>query len=584
MDLETVRVPARYRDLAAADHSGVPRGTQGSFGEFCLSLRSLTLLLAVYLTIGLPSLFASDAAAVQDEAAQVHAKQTLYVTEYRVRGATVLDASSIERAVYPFLGPERSVEDIEGARMALEKAYHDRGYQSALVQLPEQDGKGGIIYLDVAERPVGRLRVKNSRFFLLSEVKKSAPSMAEGRVSNFSDVTRDIVRLNQWPDRQIKPELKEGVAPNTVDIDLLVEDTFPLHGSLELNNRYSPDTSPLRLNGYLAYTNLLQLGHTLGVNFQISPEDLDEVSVVSAYYLARVPDWESTSLMFTGTIQDSNVSTLGGTAVAGRGKIFGASFLFNLPPEDHFYHSLRFGLDYKRFDQDLTFGGETTKAPVDYFPFILDYTAGWVKDEKETSLRTALTWNPRGLGSSPGDFDSRRYGANGSFIHAHGELSHQRNLPGDFQFFTRLQGQIADSPLIDSEQITGGGLTSVRGYLESEATGDQGLFATIEFLTPALFGEGSEGEGDQAPGVKKSGGDEKFSVRLYSFLEGGKLWLREPLPEQTDEFELASYGFGGRLSLSDTLHGSIDIGSPLISLDDSHAGDWRLMFRVWGEF
>lgn len=503
---------------------------------------------------------------------------TLYITEYRVRGATMLDASAIERAVYPFLGPERTVEDIEGARAALEQAYHKRGYQSAMVQLPEQDGRGGVIFLEVVERPVGRLRVKNSRYHLPSEVKKQAPSMAEGRVANFDEITRDIVRLNQWPDRKIKPELKEGVAPDTVDIDLVVEDTFPLHGSLELNNRYSPDTSPLRLNGYLAYTNLFQLGHTLGLNFQVSPEDLEEVSVFSAYYLARLPGYESVSLMFTGTSQDSNISTLGGSAVAGRGKIFGISSIYSLPPEDNFYHSLRFGVDFKSFEQDLLFGGETTQAPIEYLPFVLDYSGSWVEEGCETSLHAALTWNPRGLGSTPDEFDSRRFGANGSFIHARGDVSHQHTLPGDFEIFGRVQGQIADSPLIDSEQISGGGLTSVRGYLESEAVGDHGLFGTVELLTPSLFeSKKKEEEEEQETG-------QPFSMRLYTFLEGGNLWLKDPLPGQTDEFALASYGFGGRFTLTDTLHGSLDLGSPLISLDDSRAGDWRMTFRVWGEF
>lgn len=506
--------------------------------------------------------------------------RSLYITEYRVRGASLLDAAAIERAVYPFLGPDRSEQDIEGAKLALEKAYQDRGYQTVLVQIPEQDGSGGIVFLDVVERPVGRLRVRNSKFFLPSEIKKHAPSMAEGRVSNFEEVKRDLVRLNQWPDRQVKPELKEGVAPGTVDIDLLVEDTFPLHGSLELNNRYSPDTSPLRLNGYLAYTNLLQMGHTLGLNFQVSPEDLKEVKVFSAYYLVRVPEWESTSLMFTGTIQDSNVSTLGGTAVAGRGKLAGVSSIFTLPARDHFFHTLRLGLDFKHFDQDLRFGGESTRSPVDYFPFTVDYTANWVQEQRETAFHAAVTGSPRGVGSSPLEFDSRRYGATGGFIHLRGDLTHQRELPGDFHFLAKIQGQAADSPLIDPEQITGGGLSSVRGYLESEAVGDHGLFGSLELATPSLvhLGNGDKEAAKSAPEA------EPLSVQLYAFLEGGMLWLRDALPAQIDEYELASYGFGTRISLSETLHGSVDLGSPLIDLDKSQAGDWRLTFRVWGEF
>jgi len=49
------------------------------------------------------------------------------VNEYFVRGNTVLDARAIEEAVYPFLGPQKTLADIEGARDALQKIYHGRG-------------------------------------------------------------------------------------------------------------------------------------------------------------------------------------------------------------------------------------------------------------------------------------------------------------------------------------------------------------------------------------------------------------------------------------------------------------------------
>lgn len=81
------------------------------------------------------------------------------VNEYFVRGNTVLDARAIEEAVYPFLGPQKTLVDIEGARDALQKIYQARGYQSVFVELPEQKVDDGIVYLQVSETKVGRVRV-----------------------------------------------------------------------------------------------------------------------------------------------------------------------------------------------------------------------------------------------------------------------------------------------------------------------------------------------------------------------------------------------------------------------------------------
>ena len=81
------------------------------------------------------------------------------IEEYLVRGNTVLDARAIEAAVTPFLGPGRTLKDVEGARDALVAAYQARGYQSVYVDLPEQQVEQGVVVLQVSETKVGRLRV-----------------------------------------------------------------------------------------------------------------------------------------------------------------------------------------------------------------------------------------------------------------------------------------------------------------------------------------------------------------------------------------------------------------------------------------
>ena len=248
-----------------------------------------------------------------------------------MRGARHLPRGVVEETVYPFLGPGRTANDVEQARAALEKAYQDKGYQTVSVQVPQQTGARGIVVLQVSEQPVGRLRVRGSRYFSLKKIKQEVPSLAEGVVPNFTDVTQEIIALNQLPDRRITPGLHAGVEPGTVDVDLTVKDNLPLHGSLELNNRYSANTTALRLNGAVSYNNLWQLGHSVGFSFQISPEDLDQVRVFSGYYVARIPDVPWISFSAIGVKQDSNVSTLGGIASAGRGEVLSARATIMLP-------------------------------------------------------------------------------------------------------------------------------------------------------------------------------------------------------------------------------------------------------------
>src|ERR1700757_3090276 len=66
------------------------------------------------------------------------ARQRFDVYEYQVEGNTVLGTEAIERAVYPFMGDGRDIDDVEAARGALEKTYHDAGFGTVVVDIPPQ--------------------------------------------------------------------------------------------------------------------------------------------------------------------------------------------------------------------------------------------------------------------------------------------------------------------------------------------------------------------------------------------------------------------------------------------------------------
>lgn len=496
------------------------------------------------------------------------APSSFFIGEYRVQGAHKLSKLEVEEAVYPYLGPGRTADDVEHARAALEQAYKAKGYQTVSVDVPPQQGAGGIISLQVNETPVGRLRVRGSRFYSPSLIKRQAPALAEGSVPDFNAVTQNIIALNQLPDRRITPVLHAGVEPGTVDIDLNVTDSFPLHGALELNNRYSVDTTELRLNGSLSYNNLWGLGHSVGFSFQLAPERIGDAQVYSAYYLLRIPEISWLSLIAQGTKQDSDISTLGGAGVAGRGEIVGGRAIMTLPLGKNFYHSITLGFDYKHYTQNLTVAGNEVLTPVTYYPFSLEYSATWTTTKSLTVLDGGVTFNVRGIGSDEAEFDFNRFKASGNFFYFRGDLSHSHDLPGGWQIFGKVQGQAADGPLLSSEQFNGGGLSTVRGYLESEVLGDDGVFGSLELRTPSLLSTASG----------------RNEWRFYLFSEGGIVGLEETLPEQESKFTLASIGAGTRIHLYNHFNGSLDLGIPLISQTDTKAWDFLLTFRVWADF
>ena len=494
----------------------------------------------------------------------------LEILEYRVEGTNMLSPAEIEAAVYPFLGPDKTADDVEQARAALEKAYAAKGYQTVAVSIPPQQVKDGVVTLAVTEGKVGRLRVKNSQYYDIDAIKAAAPSLAEGTVPNFNDVSKDIVALNQLPDRKVTPSLRAGATPGTVDVDLTVEDHAPLHGSLELNNRYSANTTELRLNGMIRYDNLFQLGHSLSVSYQVAPENPADAKVFSASYLARVPDWDTVSFLFYGVSQDSDVNSLGSMDVAGKGQVIGSRAVVTLPGEEGFFHTLSTGIDYKNFHEAVTVGSGGYDTPITYYPITTTWSGTWQGDGALTQANAGVTFAFRGLGSTPSQFDTKRYKAGGDFIYFRGDVSRTEDLAGGLQLFGKLQGQAANAPLISNEEFSAGGLDTVRGYLESEVLGDSAALASLELRGPSLsrwFAASAINE-----------------WRFYSFTEGGHLAVHDSLAGEHASFDLASVGVGTKGKLWDYLNGSADFAVPLLSQTSSKRYDPRLTFRVWSEF
>ncbi|MBN4667240.1 ShlB/FhaC/HecB family hemolysin secretion/activation protein [Pandoraea nosoerga] len=499
------------------------------------------------------------------KAAEVAGKR-VNINEYVVRGNTVLDVRTIEKAVTPYLGPERTLADIEAARDALLAAYQAKGYQSVYVGLPEQQVTGGVVYLKVSETRLGRLRVVGSEYHSPHEVRERVPSLAEGKVPDFSAAQAELTALNRTGDQQVVPLVKQGAVPGTMDVDLKVEDTNPWRASLSVNNDRSADTKPLRMLASLGYDNLWQLGHRVSMSFFGAPQDFRQSKVWSGSYVAPLGSSPWT-LELNGYTSDSNVATTGGTTVLGKGHAIGVKTTYTVPDTGSWYHAFSLGVDFKDNTETTRFGTAGDVVPLKYAPITVGYSGFYQSDQWQLGLNTSIvtgTSSLFGYGSSPAQFDAKRYKASPSFTLLRADANGAYTFGGGWQLAARIATQMTDSPLVSNEQLAGGGMNSVRGYLSAEATGDYGVVGSVEWRTPPIPLLG--------PLVS--------NWRAYAFFDGARLGLRDPLPEQTSRFSLASVGVGTSLRLTSHVTGRFDAAYPLTNGPRTQRYKPRLNFSV----
>lgn len=512
-------------------------------------------------------LLISPAIAATEDASKTSAA-SFDLMEFDVRGSTLLARGEIEEAVYPYLGPSRTADDVEQARSALEEVYRRKGYQTVVVGIPPQDPSDGVVRLQVTEAKVGRLRVRGAHYHSLEQIKSEVPSLAEGRVPNLTQAEKELAAVNQTADRRVFPVLRAGTTPGTVDVELQVEDELPLHASMELNNRRSEDTKPLRLVSSIRYDNLWQIGHSISFTHQVAPERPDDSQVYSGSYLARFPQLPGVAFLVYGYKSDSNVATVGTTNVVGAGKAVGARVIKTLPGTDTLFQSVSGGMDYKDFDENVAVGGSEVQSPIQYYPFTVGYSAQLFRELSTTTLAADVIFSFRGLGSGTDEFDQKRYNASDSFIYLRTSADHTQTLPYDLALFTRFEGQVASGPLISNEQLAVGGLDTVRGFLEAIVLGDYGVIGSLEMRSPSI-GKYID------PHVN--------DWRFHAFFDVGTAGIYQPLPEQQKSYALASVGIGTRIKLLDVLNGSFDLAFPVLSNGVNADDGQSVLFRVWGE-
>lgn len=508
------------------------------------------LLIAFALALLAPGLPAFAQAALQFD-----------ILEFEIEGNTRLKPTQVEAAVMPFMGEKRDMAAIEGARAALEKAYQNAGYLTVFVDVPEQRIDGGVVRLAVLEGRVDKLYVTGSRYFDQGRIRAIATELAEGTVPNFNVVQQQVAALSQTPERRVQPVLRPGREPGTVEAELKVTDRLPLGGSVEVNNAAAAGTEALRAAVNLHYDNLFQRDHSLSLTALTAPMRPSQSQVLVLNYL--VPLGDGDSLSFSAVNSSSDIDSLGGTRVLGKGTTLGLRYGVNRVGSNA-AHGLSLGVDLKDLKEDVLTSAGTIGSPLRYAPLQAAYNGSWWGEWGQQQLSASATFGLRpvwrqtrsdcqladGSFGVADQFACKRRGADGGFTTLKLDWRGSTRI-GATEWALRVAGQIASQPLVSAEQFAVGGADSVRGYAESAASADYGVLASLELrsrnLAPALL---KAFDGANLPPFTE--------LVVFGFGDVARVALIEPEPGQPHRSTLLGTGVGVRLGLQPGLSLAMD--------------------------
>ncbi|RJF78448.1 ShlB/FhaC/HecB family hemolysin secretion/activation protein [Azospirillum cavernae] len=458
-------------------------------------------------------------------------------------GLDLLDDPAFRAAMQPNLGKPLTFDRLNAIIRSTVLWYREHDRPLVDVVVPEQDVTDGTVQIVVIEFRVGALAAEGNQWFSDSLLLSRLRVRSGDRVSS-SAMLEDIEWLNRNPFRHTDLVYQRGEQPGATDIALRTIDRFPVRVFGGYENTGTASTGRDRLFAGFNWGNAFWSDQQISYQLSASPDLFDRElrgpggaprSIIHAGSWSIPLPWRHTVSIFGSHSvthpdlgQDFNQTGRSSQLSARYVAPLGNLGLGNLGV---IRHELQGGVDWKRSNSNLEFGGDSVfRNSTDIAQAMLGYSATLPDDLGTTALSASVFHSPGGIGERNRDavFAGSRAGADSHYTYARFGLDRMTRLPQDLSWVVRLQGQLSSANLLSSEQLSLGGNGSVRGYAESEVLGDRGVLLSTELRSPEtslarLFGERELGDSLQGLVFLDSGvaaqrfrqvGDDRHTVVL----------------------------------------------------------------------
>lgn len=477
----------------------------------------------------------------------------------------VLHNPEVDMLLQDYLHNPVSEASLKRLQRSIRLYLSGEGFPYSLVYLPEQDITEGRIRIVVKESVIGAIKVEGNRYFSDQDYLQHLPlRVGDPLDGSLLDPALQAINNNQY--RNAKVKLMRGSEPGTTDVVLITRDKKTWQAFIGYNDSGSLSTDEHRLLSGFAWGNLFGLDHSINMQWTSDPKAAYSRSLSGNYQMPLGPNWELTIL---GAYSETEANLPPPMEMRGKSWQLGARLNRQLAPLfSQYQHSLELAWDFKSSDNNLDFILPPFVIPVtdnltEIVQFGIRYQASYPDEYGYTRGAAALFMSPGGLthNNQDDDFSATRAGAESDYLYA--KLNIFRDTPlksvlTGMNWQIKASYQWASGNLLGSEQLSAGGMHTVRGYEQGEVIGDQGLLLSQELLLPGI-----------STSTWLGAHSNRDRLRLYLFQDYAKIWNVDRLIGEKS-FELHSFGLGARYQFGSWVNASLAYGW---QLKDSHSSD-----------
>lgn len=493
--------------------------------------------------------------------------QEYYPTRARVKkiifeGNTVFSDRQLETLLAPYTRREITFAELLQARAEVTKLYVDRGYISSGALVPLignqsiRPNEGVVVTIQIVEGKLEAINIGGSD--RLQNYVRSRLKVATSPVLNNERLEEALRLLQSDPlIETISAQLNAGSRVGETLLEVQVKERQPFRVNTALDNERSPAVGTFQRSVELSHTNLLGFGDGLGLSYRNTE---GSNGIQTSYSLPVNP--QNGTVQFSYADISSNIveRPFSQLDIISDARSYELTFRQPLLRKASAEATKEFALG-------LTATRAESETSLLDTPFPLSAGADDQGRTRISAVRFFQEWNQRSnkevlfvrsqfsLGINAFNATVNENAPDSRFFAWRGQTAWLRRL-GDTTLVLRADLQLADRALVPLEQISFGGVTTVRGYRQDALLSDNGILASAELRIPVFSGQ--------------SGG-----LQVIPFVDIGTAWNSSDDESTLDPGTLASVGLGLQYQLGERFTARLDWGIPLIPLDNSSSNSWQ---------
>ena len=380
--------------------------------------------------------------------------------------------------------------------------YRKKGLILTKVYFPPQNIKKRTLYIDLVLGEIEDVIVNKNELY--SNERLIRPFMdLLNKPAFIPSLESSLIEINNYPGVSINTRFKEGDAIGKSKIDILIKEEHMSDFNFSFDNYGSEYTGSMRGTLSASFYNLTDHADRLNINALATFNPTNSFYLGANYGFKLAPYYNDPGLNnffkhgvnVTFGYQETQYTVGGdfeGLNYKGKANTFYLQFDKDLILRNS--HKLNTSIKLSKKLAQTTEGNDTTSKTTDNQLSIFNWgtTLRWNDFIGSQSANIIRFDYHRGLPGFAGamennDEDIAREGKNEvkapmDFTRFNLTVSRNQRV-GPYQLITRLTSQYTDDLLLPSEQSSLGGATSVRGYANSDFTGDTSNIISVEIIS-----------------------------------------------------------------------------------------------------